>query len=431
MKTRITSKPFPLTSESSRAGADSSKFWQLGVLSVLITLTQACGGGGSGAIPTLSNELPIGGGGNPPTLSLKILFIGDEFTSANNMPMMLESLATAATLEISSATQFPGGIVSPGGDPLGALTIHTMNAPSLDLIDSDDWDFVVLQEESTFPTLPFEKSNVVTPAVNLLDTLIQNNNPATSVIMFQTWGHEQGGQFCSAQGCSPNFVDFDAMQDSLTTSYDELALSIGADVAPVGEAWRLARTTLPSISLHDLSGIAPSIEGSYLAACVLYATIYGRSPRGLPFTAGLPTATAESLQQIASNSVFGPTCGFTIYGTDTVPINTLSLTPSGDPSLGGEVMLTPGGQQPFDPGAFIFSSFSDAFLALNNGVLLIDLTQELVNRRFVPNGSAWTFTIPPDPQFTGLDLFFQVISDGPTIVGDPFFSPAVKLQICP
>jgi len=55
----------------------------------------------------------------------------------------------------------------------------------------------------------------------------------------------------------------------------------------------------------------PSIYGTYLATCVIYATIYGRNPSGvtyLPVTATHPRVTltleeAEFLQAIAWHTV--------------------------------------------------------------------------------------------------------------------------------
>jgi PKD repeat protein len=46
------------------------------------------------------------------------------------------------------------------------------------------------------------------------------------------------------------------------------------------------------------------LAGSYLAACVFYATILEKNPFGLSYTAGLPAVQATFLQQIASSTVF-------------------------------------------------------------------------------------------------------------------------------
>ena len=65
------------------------------------------------------------------------------------------------------------------------------------------------------------------------------------------------------------FADFDEMQDALTAAYDECAALIGARVAPVGEAWRLARVLEPLVE-GDLSSLQPDSRGIILGRVLAY-----------------------------------------------------------------------------------------------------------------------------------------------------------------
>ncbi len=47
----------------------------------------------------------------------------------------------------------------------------------------------------------------------------------------------------------------------------------------------------------------PSIRGTYLAACIFYAALWGTSPVGLSYMAGLPPDEATFLQQVAWDTV--------------------------------------------------------------------------------------------------------------------------------
>jgi hypothetical protein len=52
--------------------------------------------------------------------------------------------------------------------------------------------------------------------------------------------------------------------------------------------------------LYDTDGSHPSLAGSYLAACVLFATLFGESPVGIASeAAGLNRAAIEMLQRAA------------------------------------------------------------------------------------------------------------------------------------
>jgi hypothetical protein len=71
----------------------------------------------------------------------------------------------------------------------------------------------------------------------------------------------------------------------------------------VGLAWKEAFRRLPGIILHDKDGSHPAPLGTYLGACVFYATLFGASPAGLPADASLrgeqDPARISTLQEIA------------------------------------------------------------------------------------------------------------------------------------
>ena len=79
---------------------------------------------------------------------------------------------------------------------------------------------------------------------------------------------------------------------------------MNARLAPVGNAWQAALQSDPKLILHDKDHKHPNATGTYLAACVFYATIFGQSPEGLPGEiGGLTSGEAQRLQAIAWKSV--------------------------------------------------------------------------------------------------------------------------------
>lgn len=91
-------------------------------------------------------------------------------------------------------------------------------------------------------------------------------------------------------------------------SYRLAAHDANATLLPVGEAWLLARGREGCPTLYGGDGFHPSPAGSYLAALVIYARLFGRDPRGLPSRLvlrsgkilALDPAHAIALQQAAS-----------------------------------------------------------------------------------------------------------------------------------
>ena len=90
------------------------------------------------------------------------------------------------------------------------------------------------------------------------------------------------------------------MQGAIDDAYLTLARSLGVDVALVGLAWAQAVRDAERPALWEPDGNHPSVAGTYLAACVFYATVFRHSPEGLGFTDGLPVRTATLLQAVAA-----------------------------------------------------------------------------------------------------------------------------------
>ena len=72
------------------------------------------------------------------------------------------------------------------------------------------------------------------------------------------------------------------------------------EVAPVGEAWLASATEPDPVPLHSADHSHPQYAGSYLAAVVLYGTIYRPEQMKVPFHGSLDGTTAERLQKVAA-----------------------------------------------------------------------------------------------------------------------------------
>jgi len=74
-------------------------------------------------------------------------------------------------------------------------------------------------------------------------------------------------------------------------------------VIPAGLAFAKAISRQPDLELYQPDKRHPTLPGTYLAACTVYATLMRKSPVGAKYTAGLPPQTAAMLQQVAWETV--------------------------------------------------------------------------------------------------------------------------------
>ncbi len=224
------------------------------------------------------NHQPIG-----PKIS--ILFIGNSYTFVNDLPNLLVNLAKTGRHEVETASYTPGG---------ATLSQLANTEKVLSQIAESKSTYVVLQEQSVVPAVEQSRQNGMYPAVRFLTYKIKEAK--STPLLYMTWGREKGlAEF--------GFNDYTSMQDQITAGYLNIGKETGTGVVPVGEAWREALKRDSGLKLWQGDGSHPTVEGSYLAACVFYAAIYRQSPEGLDYTAGLPAERAKVLQTVAAQTV--------------------------------------------------------------------------------------------------------------------------------
>ena len=230
---------------------------------------------------------------------IRVLFLGNSYTYVNDLPKIIEDIATNENKVFTHASVTPGGYT---------LFQHVESQTSLSKIRQGNWDFVVLQEQSQLPVIDYYRHNTLKPSYKALYDSIMLYNPNAKVVGYMTWGRRYGGQQCVNFGeglyCSADFVDFNHMQDTLTAAYCENAYATNSYVAPVGEAWKAALATDPSLVLHSSDNSHPSYDGSYLAACVFYSVFWNKTPIGIYHDKQIDEAKAELLQSIANDVFF-------------------------------------------------------------------------------------------------------------------------------
>ncbi len=236
-----------------------------------------------------------------------VLFIGNSYTGVNDLPNTFRQVALSLGDTVTTSAQTPGGYTLNGH----ATTPATINA-----IESQPWDFVVMQEQSQLGALPFDITDTELGAVQLV-AAIEENDECTYPVFYMTWGRQNGDDL----NCPdfPFMCTYDGMQLGLRNNYVALAEENDAYVAPVGVAWKRVRDTQPGINLYNPDQSHPSVEGTYLAACVFYCTLFQQSCTGASFISSLAPDIAATLQGIASSTVLDSTTTWNLdvpNGTD-------------------------------------------------------------------------------------------------------------------
>lgn len=237
----------------------------------------------SGCISQPQEEKALSTATPPKDAMTRVLFIGNSHTFFNDLPGMFAELARAGGYEVEVDMSAQGG---------WSLSDHAASAISLDKIEQKNWDYVILQER---PLLIIENPDEQSyPAIRLLYDKVSEKG--ATLVLFMTWGPRDGLP-------DVGYKNYDETQAQICAGYMDIANELDVVVAPVGIAWQNAIKRDPQLNLWNLDGIHPSMEGSYLSACVFYATIFQQSPEGLTYRADLPEEIARFLQVIAAETV--------------------------------------------------------------------------------------------------------------------------------
>src|SRR5258708_6515145 len=216
---------------------------------------------------------------------LRILFIGNSYTYVNDLPTVFAEFA------VSGGHPVETGMAATGG---WTLAQHASSADTFAAIRSSKWNFVVLQEQSEIPSLPQSRTQAMYPAVRSLAGQIRA--AGATPMLFITWAHRDGWP-------ENGLKSYEAMQAQIDQGYLLIAEEQNLPAAPVGQAWWTATRQNPPLDLWQADGSHPTVQGTYLAACVFYAVIFRQSPVGSTFLGDLPQEPATTVQRIAANPV--------------------------------------------------------------------------------------------------------------------------------
>ncbi|MFD7154276.1 hypothetical protein ACFV9C_06750 [Kribbella sp. NPDC059898] len=201
---------------------------------------------------------------------MRILFVGNSFTSNNNLPKLLKDLAGARGIEVEHK------IISAGG---ASLRQHLNAGKALDAIANGGYDVVVLQEQST---LPIKSPDRFRESARDFHEAIAAAGARTA--FYLTWARSNAPE----------------TQQALTDAYTGAASELGGTLIPVGMVWERFLAAHDKPVLHESDNSHPTPAGSYLGACVFLIALLEADPVGIDVPVkGLDAETAALVQQAA------------------------------------------------------------------------------------------------------------------------------------
>lgn len=221
------------------------------------------------------------------TVPLRILFVGNSLTSYNDLPGMFEKFAQEGGKNVSvDQAIFPGQ----------ALRHYAYSSELKNKINSNNWDIVVLQSDdiAAFPDMYEIEINTL----KKIEGIVYENNPNTQIIYEMIWGIK-GGVNIQGEG----YYSYQEYFEKIYTGTLHFADEMDYKIAPVGKAWNTSIFEQDSIEFFHADRAHPALPGSYLGACVFYATIFQEEIKDFNYAGDLDKDDAIYLQKVASETV--------------------------------------------------------------------------------------------------------------------------------
>lgn len=167
---------------------------------------------------------------------------------------------------------------------IGSFAIDANKDNSYIEYDETSLDAVIISDCSLCPIHSKTKESFYEYVKKHSNTIRKNN---AIPLLFMTWGYKN----------KPT------MYEELKKEFVKVANLNNLLLIPAGEAFYLGNKSYPEINLYTSDNRHPSEEGTYLAASVVFATLFGRSTEGNIGVGNIEPSVAIRLQKIADKTV--------------------------------------------------------------------------------------------------------------------------------
>lgn len=233
----------------------------------------------------------------------EVLFIGNSLTYYHDMPLTLQAMLNEKDIKVNIyQSSFPGV----------SLSDHLIKPETLAKLNSQNWDYVVLQEATVRVLIDEVREYNFGPSILRLDSLIKLKKGQT--ILYQAYPIS----IYPKKYCYPSFlikpeipeVEYcsDSIRNSaeefelIQTSFNEASKTIQGKVAPIGQYFEFCKKKYPELSLFESKeDTHPSVLGSYLIACVFYKTLTGEKTTDVKYSGTVTELDKGKINEIVDS----------------------------------------------------------------------------------------------------------------------------------
>ena len=252
------------------------------ILLIAMTLvTTACTGDDDGSATTVDEPAEATGA---PEFPEHVFFIGDSNTEGIAAPFVTLTEARHPDLTLEAQASVNMGVPLSGA--WGGSSNRRIQDGTFDVVVlQEDLDKYGIGESSASITESFDPAKFMEYVRKFNDEIVA---AGAKTVLYMDWEH------VLSDSNSVTIAD-------IAAAYTSIGEELGAQVAPVGLAFSKSLSERPDLDLYSGDRSHANARGQYLAASVLYATIFGTTPEG---SVWITTEMAEEAEMTEEDSAF-------------------------------------------------------------------------------------------------------------------------------
>jgi len=227
--------------------------------------------------------------------TLNILFLGNSLMYYNDMPEIFASLATGAGRKVSVKS------VTKGSATMSDFASQSteVGAQAIPLLKNQKWDYVVIEPSRRIS--PYEDTVKEAEFASAATLKSLAEAAGATVVLYAVWGNNNG-TVVEYKAASPTSISETGTHTMSRRPHTKFMEAVSAElseklggvlVAHAGYAFENFIAANPSVNLYHTDERHPSPDGSFLAACVIYDTIFGVSASESNYSMNLSSETAS------------------------------------------------------------------------------------------------------------------------------------------
>ena len=251
------------------------------LLAAITLVATACSSDntGSEAIVDEPPEAPV-----EAELPEEVFFIGDSNTEGIAAPFVTLTQARHPGHTIEAPASVNSGIPLSGA--FGGSSTRRIQDGTFDVVVlQEDLDKYGIGESSASITESFDPAKFMEYVRKFNDEIVA---AGAKTVLYMDWEHDL------SDSNSVTIAD-------IAAAYTSIGEELGAQVAPVGLAFSKSLSERPDFDLYIGDRSHANVRGQYLAASVLYATIFGKTPEG---SVWITPEMAEEAEMTEEDSAF-------------------------------------------------------------------------------------------------------------------------------